>query len=94
MANGMRVYTLQGNWGYGDGWEDLAESVDRLEVQQDLDAYLENDPTGQFRIRGRNSTRDEAYEFGRSDRVAGHGCRSANGLYLDGWYSVKERKNG
>lgn len=28
------------------------------------------------------------FERGREDRVAGRPCRSANGRYLDVWYSV------
>lgn len=28
------------------------------------------------------------FDQGRADRIAGKPCRSANGSYLDGWYSV------
>ena len=28
------------------------------------------------------------FDRGREDRVAGRPCRSANGNYLNGWYSV------
>ena len=31
------------------------------------------------------------FEKGRSDRLRGLPCRSANGAYLDGWYSVKNK---
>lgn len=32
------------------------------------------------------------FEQGRADRIAGDPCRSANGAYLDGWYSVPNPK--
>lgn len=32
------------------------------------------------------------YNKGRQDRLSGAGCLSANGSYLDGWYSVKGSK--
>lgn len=32
--------------------------------------------------------RRDHFAEGRSDRLAGLPCRSANGRYLDGWYSV------
>lgn len=37
---------------------------------------------------------DSAKEFdrGRADRIAGEPCRSANGSYLNGWYSVPNPK--
>jgi hypothetical protein len=33
-----------------------------------------------------------AFDQGRRDRLNGAGCLSANGSYLDGWYSVKGSK--
>lgn len=33
-------------------------------------------------------SREDYFAEGRSDRIAGKPCRSANGGYLDGWYSV------
>jgi hypothetical protein len=29
------------------------------------------------------------FDQGRFDRLTGNPCRSANGSYLDGWYSVR-----
>lgn len=38
----------------------------------------------------------ESIEFdqGRADRLAGRPCGSANGAYLDGWYSVPNPARG
>jgi hypothetical protein len=33
------------------------------------------------------------FQKGRADRVLGLPCRSANGAYLDGWYSVSNNSN-
>ena len=35
-----------------------------------------------------SAPREDYFAEGRSDRIAGKPCRSANGGYLDGWYSV------
>lgn len=43
------LHVLQGNYGYGHGWEDLTTSEDRSEVKQDLKAYKENEG-GRYRI--------------------------------------------
>ena len=37
---------------------------------------------------------DHNYEVGQIDRKHGEPCRSANGAYLDGWYSVPNPRNG
>lgn len=31
---------------------------------------------------------DRNFDDGRHDRLSGLPCRSANGAYLDGWYSI------
>lgn len=33
--------------------------------------------------------RAKEWQKGRDDRLAGQPCRSANGAYLEGWYSVE-----
>jgi hypothetical protein len=47
------VYVVQGNYGYGDGWEDLCCSDVRSEARADLKAYRENDPNPTRLIRRR-----------------------------------------
>jgi len=41
-------------------------------------------------VNSSNTARE--FERGRADRVAGEPCRSANGAYLDGWYSISNPK--
>jgi len=36
-------HIVQGNYGYGHGWEDLCGSEDRKESREDLKAYRENE---------------------------------------------------
>lgn len=43
------LHVLQGNYGYGDGWEDLCASTKRKEVRDDLKAYRKNEG-GSYRI--------------------------------------------
>lgn len=43
------LYVLQGNYGCGDGWDDLTSSEDYGEIRQDLKAYKENEG-GRYRI--------------------------------------------
>lgn len=50
------LYILQGNYGYGDGWEDLTASEDRRDMQADARAYRENAPEGIYRIVKRRET--------------------------------------
>jgi hypothetical protein len=38
------LFVVQGNYGYGHGWEDLAASEVRKEAREDLKAYRENEP--------------------------------------------------
>lgn len=38
--------------------------------------------------KNREQFRAEHWDKGRADRLAGLPCRSANGAYLEGWYSV------
>ena len=37
------LHVLQGNYGYGHGWEDLTASESYTEVRNDLKAYRENE---------------------------------------------------
>ena len=46
----LYLNVLQGNYGYGHGWEDLCQSEDRREMREDLRAYRENAPEYQYRI--------------------------------------------
>jgi hypothetical protein len=52
VSNNKYVYlwVVQGNWGYGDGWEDLTASELAMEAFQDESAYNMNSDTGTFRI--------------------------------------------
>ncbi len=43
-------WTIQGNYGYGDGWEDLSAYDDRREARADLRAYRENEPEYAHRL--------------------------------------------
>ena len=54
------LHVLQGNYGYGHGWEDLTQSEDRSEVRADLRAYRENAPEYVYRIIQRREARQEA----------------------------------
>lgn len=38
------VYVIQGNYGYGDGWEDVTEEDTRAEGLERLREYRENEP--------------------------------------------------
>jgi len=62
----VNVLVLQGNYGYGDGWEDegayLATSEGRKEARADRKAYRENSP-GAVRIINRRVLRAD-YESG------------------------------
>ena len=40
----VKVFVVQGNYGYGDGWEDECCSVDRKEAREDLKSYRVNSP--------------------------------------------------
>ena len=46
---GNRVWVLQGNYGYGDGWEDLCAEEFRTEINQRLKEYRENEG-GTYRV--------------------------------------------
>ena len=37
------LHVLQGNYGYGHGWEDLCSSESYREVRQNLQEYRENE---------------------------------------------------
>ena len=43
------LHVLQGNYGYGHGWEDLCASGSRREVRDNLKEYRENEG-GHYRI--------------------------------------------
>jgi hypothetical protein len=50
VAKTRLLYVVQGNYGYGHGWEDLTASNVRKEAVADLKAYRENDRSGTFRL--------------------------------------------
>lgn len=62
-------YTLQGNYGYGDGWEDLTSESDRKQIIQRKKEYLENDPRCDYRIVKR---RVKIGEASKSDPLETH----------------------
>jgi len=37
-------YTVQGNYNYGDGWENLTSETTRKEAKERLKEYRENEP--------------------------------------------------
>lgn len=43
------LHVLQGNYGYGHGWEDLCTSESYREVRQNLKEYRENEG-GNYRL--------------------------------------------
>ena len=43
-------YTIQGNYGYGDGWEDLTCYDTRREARENLRLYRENEPQYSHRL--------------------------------------------
>lgn len=46
---GNRVWVLQGNYGYGHGWEDLCAEEFRTEINERLKEYRENEG-GTYRV--------------------------------------------
>lgn len=52
LARGFREveYELQGNYGYGHGWECLTTESRRHDIQQRKQEYMENDPRTPYRI--------------------------------------------
>ena len=44
------LFVVQGNYDYGDGWEDLTASTDIHEAYAAHTAYLMNDEQGRFRV--------------------------------------------
>lgn len=44
----LYLHVLQGN--YGQGWEDICQSINRREMTQDRKAYRENAPEYSYRI--------------------------------------------
>lgn len=53
------LYVIQGNYGYGHGWEDLCASEDRREARADLKAYRENEPQTPHRMIKRRELNQE-----------------------------------
>ena len=43
MTKYLYLHVVQGNYGYGHGWEDLCCSENRREARNDLKAYRENE---------------------------------------------------
>ena len=44
------LYVVQGNYGYGDGFEDLTQSYDRKEAKDDLKAYKQNEGKAEYKL--------------------------------------------
>lgn len=51
------LFVVQGNYGYGDGWEDLCASEVRKEAREDLKAYRVNEPQYPHRMIRRRELR-------------------------------------
>ena len=52
------LWVVQGFYGYGYGWEDVAASESRKEARNNLKAYQENDPHPHRVIRRREPNPD------------------------------------
>jgi hypothetical protein len=50
VAKTKQVYVVQGNYGYGHGWEDLTAEDDRKEARDRLREYRENERGVPFRL--------------------------------------------
>lgn len=44
-------FDIEGNYGYGDGWEVVTCEETRREANRAVKEYRENEPEGRFRIR-------------------------------------------
>ena len=53
------LYVVQGNYGYGDGWEDLCQDIISKLAYDNLKDYRVNDSTGHFRIIRRRELSEE-----------------------------------
>jgi len=57
------LYVLQGNYGYGHGYEDLTAEVDSPEgkkmIKENLRLYRANDPRGVYRVIRRRERKPE-----------------------------------
>ncbi len=54
------LYVLQGNYGYGHGWEDLTAEESRKEIRDRRREYVENEPGTPLRVIRRRE-RNEAF---------------------------------
>lgn len=52
-----KICVVQGNYGYGHGWEDLTAADDRKECLRDLRSYRENEAGTPFRVINRRVKR-------------------------------------
>lgn len=52
------VYNVEGNYGYGYGWEVVCASLDRKEARADLRAHRDNEPGVPFRITKRRERKE------------------------------------
>lgn len=59
------MYVLQGNYGYGDGWEDICQSEDRAEMVQDRNDYRANAPEYPYRIVQRRQPKQDQVQPGK-----------------------------
>lgn len=63
----LYLHVLQGNYGFGHGWEDICQSESLLEMLEDLRAYRDNAPEYSFRIIKRREPNPE-------HKGDNHGC--------------------
>lgn len=71
-------------------WEVSLSFSDPL--QHALDVEASRLRVAELWARANPSKATQNYNTGRQDRLNGVACRSANGSYLDGWYSVKGKQ--
>lgn len=63
---------VQGNYGYGHGWEDVCMSASLREAYNDLNEYLKSGYSGSFRIINRRVPNPK-YVHRKMTKVAGEG---------------------
>jgi hypothetical protein len=92
MANNKYNYlsVLQGNYGYGHGFEDLCQGT-RAEMRADLKSYRENAPEYSYRIINRRELiRREKYQVAQQCSVSGY-CAFSGALWDTSYPPTKTR---
>jgi hypothetical protein len=59
QAKYIYLHVLQGDYGYGHGWEDICQSESRKEMVADRKSYRDNAPEYAYRIIARRVLRTD-----------------------------------